>query len=430
MNSFVKKLLSPLCFLLGIPISFAASEFGPFSPLIPLLRYMFYFGSLSWLDPAYKGYAVKALFFIVIMTVINTYSAKVITDKRARGVIAFAIAFISVLFMPKDIEIIAGTQYGAIGALVLLGALPAVAIIAGFRTFKTPGSRAMIVGFAYLIFSVIGSFVGFSVTREVANHHLSGLSQTYSLVMAILFVAFIVYLVIWISHNVGLRTGRVSDDFAKALGGQQSAANSLADQMNLARRNFQEDEQVLNLLKNEDREEAKDIHELARNIKLITDDIIQIITKNRKGLFNTRLSPQQIVAVERDLIRRLNSIKPEIAKVYKIEMEKAKIWENAKKKLLAHLQAQNTRETADELRLIQDYEKIITGERSAFNSFETEIAALFSEIGLMFQGKPDTEKLKRLLSGIRACVLTLEEDLEKQEKVLKIIEKYERETAI
>jgi hypothetical protein len=159
-NKLIISLLS--LFSLSTPVYAADSLMGnPFSMLQKILLPMLEFMSLKWIPDKSWPYAVKGIYFIVLIVVIMWGLEKAIPsmDKKVRGVIAFAISFISILFMPVNLTTMAGYQYGGIaGALIFL--LPTgiltFAIWKGIDKWNsTPGKQIVKGALCLLIASMI-----------------------------------------------------------------------------------------------------------------------------------------------------------------------------------------------------------------------------------------------------------------------------------
>lgn len=197
-----RKSLALFLALAGIPAVYGA-EYGMFDPIIKILPQIFKFLSLSWLPGATeKGYAVKAIYFIVLISLLNHYLEKIIKDKKPRGVVAFGIAAISIIFMPENVSNMAGTQYGAIGALLLMGFLPGIALWNTFKWAKDKPNKdrwfSAIFMIATIIFSAIGTFVGIDVVNSSDSF---GVGQIYSLIISALAFASIIYLALSFGHG-------------------------------------------------------------------------------------------------------------------------------------------------------------------------------------------------------------------------------------
>ncbi|MFT4326936.1 MAG: hypothetical protein ACMXYK_05525 [Candidatus Woesearchaeota archaeon] len=164
-------------FLLSIPVVLANN---PFKHVFTVLRHVFVLASFSWLEPQYRPYAAKFIFFIVFLVLIDWALRKIIEEKHVRGVIAFALSTISVIFMPDEISVFAGNQYAVVGGAVMVGGIPGALIWQGwkwshdFEDSKRKVARAAILFVSLLVINGMATLFG--VADLSAGWLIDGLS--------------------------------------------------------------------------------------------------------------------------------------------------------------------------------------------------------------------------------------------------------------
>jgi len=176
MKKFSLSLL--IASLFSMPFVFANPLSTAFEPLFDVLLQLIRIGSFSWLEARYYGMAVKFIYFIVLLTLINNSKVikeKVLPDNKARGVVAFAVSAISVIFLPAGVETFAGNIFGVFSGLLITAGPLAYIMYILYNNFKhLPDGRGKNLAFAFLFlfaffaFSVIGFNVGVNTVEVVS----------------------------------------------------------------------------------------------------------------------------------------------------------------------------------------------------------------------------------------------------------------------
>lgn len=162
-----------LASLITIPVAFAVSLVDAFNPLTDILIAIFNIFSLDWLTRQYYAGAVKFLTFIALLAIINSSLSKFVENKRTRGVIAFAVSAISVIFLPVETALTIGNQWGGILGFLLL-CIPCALILRAFWPLigKISDERWKNIGkffwalFGFIYTTAAAAKVGLDVTRS------------------------------------------------------------------------------------------------------------------------------------------------------------------------------------------------------------------------------------------------------------------------
>ncbi|MFT4326305.1 MAG: hypothetical protein ACMXYK_02280 [Candidatus Woesearchaeota archaeon] len=284
-------------FLLSIPSVFANN---PFEVLFPVLRNVFILASFSWLGPQYRPHAAKAIFFIVFLVLIDWALRNIIEEKHVRGVIAFAISAISIIFMPDEISLFAGNQYAVVAGALMVGGIPGALIWQGWRwthdfeDSKRKIARAAVLFIALLVVNGLATLFG------AADLSAGWLVDGLSLMNGIILLFFLGYFFLAIGILFGGTSSlRAAGDTGRSL---NNAARGLDQNL---RQSDQEDAQVETLTRqqrNIDRKEITDVYQLEKELLRIEKDLAKIVGLNKPE------TAKKKKADKKDIQRQLNKI--------------------------------------------------------------------------------------------------------------------------
>lgn len=323
-----RKFVPVLSLLLGIPSVFAAPN--PFETITPLLVDVFNFLNLStWLTSAQaKGNAVLAIFFITLTVILEKILQKVWQgdeNKKVRGVVAFAVSAISVIFIPKDIALIAGTEYGAIASFVLLAGVPGIILFRYYKHVKDnitddaakKRRYAIILWLAYALLATAGGVAGWSNLQAGSSY----VGWTYSFITSILLIMAAIYTIgsILTMHMGGLGVGPRDlpggKGLFKALG---AGAGLLGTGVAKTIKEGKKERKIANELKKLRKEVKKEEQEIDKIIKNDFPDIERGLSKILKDLekideitkSNSTISEKnnKLKGFEADITKRLEKL--------------------------------------------------------------------------------------------------------------------------
>lgn len=135
-----KKTLLGIMSILMLPSVFALD----YGPLTDIMQLVFDVGSFVWVTDYVSAtkFAIFVVMFAVIYGVLHSgFVAKtgILNNKKVSVVIAFALAALSVIFLPNNVAVEIGTTYSAITAVLLAG-LPA-GLLLWFGVKLTSGDK-------------------------------------------------------------------------------------------------------------------------------------------------------------------------------------------------------------------------------------------------------------------------------------------------